>query len=76
MYLIENYSFAVVLCVLTMICWGSWQNTQNLIGKSWRFELYYWDFSIQINRNFGQIISDLLHAESSREKKMVLPRNP
>jgi len=31
-----------------MICWGSWQNTQNLIGKSWRFEHYYWDFSIGI----------------------------
>jgi glucose uptake protein len=31
-----------------MICWGSWQNTQNLIGKAWRFELYYWDFSIGI----------------------------
>jgi glucose uptake protein len=31
-----------------MICWGSWQNTQNLIGKSWRFEHYYWDFTIGI----------------------------
>jgi glucose uptake protein len=31
-----------------MVCWGSWQNTQNLIGKAWRFELYYWDFSIGI----------------------------
>jgi glucose uptake protein len=31
-----------------MICWGSWQNTQNLIGKNWRFEHYYWDFSIGI----------------------------
>jgi glucose uptake protein len=31
-----------------MVCWGSWQNTQNLIGKKWRFELYYWDFSLGI----------------------------
>jgi glucose uptake protein len=31
-----------------MICWGSWQNTQNLIGKEWRFELFYWDYSIGI----------------------------
>jgi len=33
---------------VAMVCWGSWQNTQNLIGKKWRFELYYWDFSIGI----------------------------
>lgn len=31
-----------------MICWGSWQNTQNLIGKGWRFELFYWDYSAGI----------------------------
>ena len=48
MILVQNYSLAVILCVLAMICWGSWQNTQNLIGKQWRFELFYWDYSIGI----------------------------
>jgi glucose uptake protein len=48
MVLVQNYALAVFLCVMAMICWGSWQNTQNLIGKAWRFELYYWDFSIGI----------------------------
>jgi glucose uptake protein len=48
MVLIENYTLAVFLCAVAMICWGSWQNTQNLIGKAWRFELYYWDFSTGI----------------------------
>lgn len=48
MVLVQNYALAVFLCVVAMICWGSWQNTQNLIGKSWRFEHYYWDFSIGI----------------------------
>jgi glucose uptake protein len=48
MVLVQNYGFAVVLCALAMVCWGSWQNTQNLIGKTWRFEHYYWDFSIGI----------------------------
>jgi glucose uptake protein len=48
MVLVQNYGLAVFLCALAMICWGSWQNTQNLIGKSWRFEHYYWDFSIGI----------------------------
>jgi glucose uptake protein len=48
MVLVQNYALAVFLCFIAMICWGSWQNTQNLIGKNWRFELYYWDYSIGI----------------------------
>jgi glucose uptake protein len=48
MVLVQNYTLAVFLCALAMICWGSWQNTQNLIGKGWRFELYYWDYSLGI----------------------------
>jgi glucose uptake protein len=48
MVLVQNYGLAVFLCFLAMVCWGSWQNTQNLTGKNWRFELYYWDFSIGI----------------------------
>lgn len=31
-----------------MICWGSWGNTQKLAGKSWRFELFYWDYVLGI----------------------------
>ena len=48
MVLVQNYALAVLLCAVAMICWGSWQNTQNLIGKNWRFELFYWDYSIGI----------------------------
>lgn len=48
MVLVQNYALAVFLCAVAMVCWGSWQNTQNLIGKNWRFELYYWDFSLGI----------------------------
>jgi len=48
MIIVENYTLAVILCILAMICWGSWQNTQNLAGKSWRFELFYWDFILGI----------------------------
>ena len=48
MVLVQNYSLAVFLCFIAMVCWGSWQNTQNIIGKGWRFELYYWDFSLGI----------------------------
>ena len=48
MVLVQNYTLAVFLCFVAMVCWGSWQNTQNLIGKEWRFELFYWDYSLGI----------------------------
>jgi len=48
MVLVQKYTLAVFLCVLAMICWGSWQNTRNLIGLEWRFELFYWDYTLGI----------------------------
>ena len=48
MILVQNYTIAILLCFLAMICWGSWQNTRNLAGDKWRFELYYWDYSAGI----------------------------
>lgn len=46
MYIVDNYALAVILCFVTMICWGSWGNTQKLAAKTWRYELYYWDYVI------------------------------
>ena len=46
MYFCSNYPLAVALSVVTMLCWGSWGNTQKLAGKTWRFELFYWDYVI------------------------------
>ena len=48
MFIIQNYALAVVFCVITMLCWGSWANTQKLASKNWRFELFYWDYVIGI----------------------------
>lgn len=48
MFIIETYSTAVILCVITMLCWGSWANTQKLTTSTWRFELFYWDYSLGI----------------------------
>lgn len=48
MFIIENYGAAVLFCIITMLCWGSWANTQKLASKSWRFELFYWDYVIGI----------------------------
>src|ERR1700691_416224 len=30
--------------LVSMLCWGSWANTQK-IDKRWRFELFYWDYT-------------------------------
>ena len=46
MFYVSNYTFAVVLCVVCMFCWGSWGNTQKLAGKTWRYELFYWDYVV------------------------------
>lgn len=44
MYIVPSYSLAIIFTIITMLCWGSWANTQKLAGKTWRFELYYWDY--------------------------------
>ncbi len=46
MFIIESYTVAVFFCIITMLCWGSWANTQKLAEKTWRFELFYWDYAI------------------------------
>jgi glucose uptake protein len=48
MFIIETYATAVVLCLVTMLCWGSWANTQKLTTSTWRFELFYWDYALGI----------------------------
>jgi glucose uptake protein len=48
MFIVSSYTLAVVLCLITMLCWGSWANTQKIAAKSWRFELFYWDYVIGI----------------------------
>lgn len=44
MTLIQNYLPAVFFLIFSMICWGSWANTQKMAAKTWRFELFYFDF--------------------------------
>ncbi len=48
MFIVHNYIIAVIFCVITMICWGSWANTQKLVQGRWRFELFYWDYVIGV----------------------------
>ena len=48
MFIIQNYPTAVIFCVITMLCWGSWGNTQKLAARTWRSELFYWDYVLGI----------------------------
>lgn len=49
MYIVESYPIAVLLCIITMLCWGSWANTQKLVSKKeWGFPLFYWDYTLGV----------------------------
>ena len=48
MYIVESYQIAVLLCIVTMLCWGSWANTQKLASKEWGFPLFYWDYTLGV----------------------------
>ena len=46
MFVVDQAGVAIALCVVTMLGWGSWANTQKLAGKDrWPFALYYWDYA-------------------------------
>lgn len=46
MYLVESNTTAIVFSILSMLFWGSWVNSQKIAAKSWRFELFYWDYNL------------------------------
>jgi glucose uptake protein len=59
MFVVQDLPIAIVFCVITMLGWGSWANTQKLAGKEkWPFELFYWDYAI------GVLLFSLLFAAS------------
>ena len=47
-FIVQSSALAIGMCIVTMLCWGSWANTQKLASKEWSFELYYWDYSIGV----------------------------
>ena len=58
MFVIQSYATAIIFCIITMLCWGSWANTTKLSSSRWRFELFYWDYA------FGILILSLIMAFS------------
>jgi len=71
MFIVSSYSTAILFCVITMLCWGSWANTQKLAAKSWRFELFYWDYVIVIL--LFSIISALTLGSTGIQGRAFLP---
>jgi glucose uptake protein len=43
MFVPQVYAVALAMMITSMLCWGSWANTQKA-AKNWRFELFYWDY--------------------------------
>ena len=86
MFIIQSYLLAVVFCFITMLCWGSWGNTQKLAGKTWRYELFYWDyvigmvlFTLLLGFTMGSIgdqgrpfVEDLMQADKANIWSVIL----
>jgi len=47
MFVPATFGAAMLMMVTSTLCWGSWANTYKLT-KSYRFELFYWDYAIGI----------------------------
>jgi glucose uptake protein len=47
MYTPHSFGIALLMMVVSAICWGSWANTFKGV-KNYRFELFYWDYAIGI----------------------------
>src|SRR6266436_7867686 len=49
MFTVTNLALAIAFCMITMLGWGSWANTQKLAGKEqWHFSYFYWDYAIGV----------------------------
>ena len=47
MFVPTTFAAALLMTVISTVCWGSFANTFKLT-KQYRFELYYWDYAIGI----------------------------
>ncbi|MDR3739988.1 MAG: GRP family sugar transporter [Terracidiphilus sp.] len=43
----ESYLAALLLMLLSMLCWGSWANTLKMC-PGYRFQLFYWDYALGV----------------------------
>jgi len=45
MFTPHSFGVALLMTIITAICWGSWPNTYKGV-RNYRFELFYWDYAI------------------------------
>lgn len=79
MVIINSFGPAIIMCIVTMICWGSHANALKLLNKSYAYPYYYWDQAIgyfllplilaltmgSIGNNGQSFIPNLLEADLS-----------
>ncbi|MGB8112468.1 MAG: GRP family sugar transporter, partial [Candidatus Sulfotelmatobacter sp.] len=47
MFTPSSLSVALLMMIISAVCWGSWANTYKGV-KGYRFELFYWDYAVGI----------------------------
>ena len=47
MYVPQTFSIALLMTIISAVCWGSWANTFKGT-RGFRFELFYWDYALGI----------------------------
>ena len=47
MYVPLTFSVALLMTIISAVCWGSWANTYK-VTRGYRFELFYWDYALGI----------------------------
>ena len=47
MFVPSTFAVALLMTILSTICWGSFANTFKGT-RNYRFELYYWDYALGI----------------------------
>jgi len=47
MFIPHGFATALVMTIVSTLCWGSWANTYKAT-RGYRFELFYWDYAIGI----------------------------
>jgi hypothetical protein len=70
MFILQSYQLAVIFCVITMFCWGSWANTQKLARKGFdaagRTQRVF-------NLSWGNPIISILNLRQARHMRQVNP---
>jgi glucose uptake protein len=47
MFVPTDFNLALLMMIVSAVCWGSWANTYKGV-KNYRFELFYWDYAVGI----------------------------